>query len=84
MGGIHTSIIKSTQKEYRCGFCPEPIPKGSMCISAFGYDYDDEQVNERIHIKPKCYEEWVNQIDMLEPEDIKKMIEEAQQVKVKP
>jgi len=77
MNVIHISIIKQTQKEYQCVCCTEPIPKGTACISAFGYDYDSFQINERIHIKPKCYKEWADMIDMIESKDIKKMIDKV-------
>lgn len=75
--GIYITIIKKTRKVFQCGYCLEPILKGTVCINAFGYDYDDEKAYERIHIKSKCYEEWVREMSMLEIQKIKKMIDKV-------
>lgn len=76
-GGINIKIVKKAKKQFRCGFCPEPIKIGDPCISAFGFDYDMERINERIHIKPECYQEWVSGIDMIDDGDIARMIRKA-------
>jgi len=73
--GIYISIVKKTQKKSRCNFCFKSISKGTTCINGFGYNYDGGKAYERIHIEPKCYEEWVRQRGILEIQKIKEMID---------
>ena len=72
---VHISIVKSTKKDSKCCMCGKVIPKGSKSISAFGYDYDNERINERVHAIKDCYEEWFGNIDMVEPSDFPELME---------
>lgn len=66
-----------TRKSYKCSMCGKLIEKNSMCISAYGFDYDNLRVNEKIHPDPKCYDEWIENIDLMDRSDIDDMIKKA-------
>ena len=72
---VTTTITKKTSKEHQCCMCGKSIEKGSKCITAFGYDYDNERVNERVHAKKECYEEWFGNIDGVEASDFPELQE---------
>lgn len=71
---INIKIVKKSKKDSTCCMCGKPILAGSKCISAFGYDYDNLRVNEKVHVDKKCYVDWFTGIDMAEPEDYPELI----------
>lgn len=75
--GINITITRKTRKPHKCCMCGFLIKKNSMCISAYGFDYDNFKINEKIHPDPKCYDEWIGNIDLMDKNDINIMIEKA-------
>ena len=71
---IQVVVVKKTRKEKVCCMCGKTIPIGSECISAFGYDYDNDRINEKVHCKKECYEEWFGNIDGIEPKDFPQLV----------
>lgn len=75
--GISITITKKTKKAHKCCMCGKLIEKNSMCISAYGFDFDNIRVNEKLHPRPECYEEWIDNIELMDKNDIAELITKA-------
>ena len=75
--GVDIKITIKTKKSHKCSMCGGLIEKNSMCISAYGFDYDNQRLNEKIHPDPKCYDQWIDNFDIITKSDIDKMIRKA-------